>query len=65
MDVPDLVVVLLRSGSDLGSSDKDVSKCSRFPVSLDSMDKIREVLVSLHVESGVPLSVFDGVGNIS
>lgn len=61
MDVTDLVIVLKGSGSDLWSSNKDVSQYARFIVSLDVGDEFGKVFVSLDVESCIPLTVFGGV----
>ena len=57
MDVLDLVIVLVRSGTDFNTSAQNVSKLSCVPFGLKSSDEVGEVVVGRHVESCIPLSV--------
>ena len=58
VDVLDLVVVLVASGSNLNSSDKDVLKFSSFVLGSDSIKQSSKVFVLLDIESSIPLAVF-------
>ena len=60
MDVLDLVVVLVRSCSDLNTSDKNVSKLSCVPLSSDGGSESFKVDGFLNIETCVPLTVLRG-----
>lgn len=56
--VTDEVVVLIWSGSDFDSSNKNVLEHSGFPIGLDGGEELPQVSISLDIKSGVPLAVF-------
>ena len=64
MDVPNLVVVLGRFGSDFTTPDKDVLESSIGVFASDGVGNRSKIFVRLHVDSGVPLSVFVLVADI-
>ena len=63
MDVSDLVVVLVGTGADFSTSDKNVSKLSCVPFSSNGLENEFEVLVGLNVESCIPLAFLGGEGD--
>ena len=58
VDVLDLVVVLVASGSNLNSSNEDVLEFSSFVVCSDGIKQSSKVFVLLDIESSIPLTVF-------
>lgn len=63
MDVLDLVIVLVWSCSNLNTSDKNVSKSSCFPFTLDGCNESIEVDGILNIKTCVPLTVLVGEGD--
>lgn len=63
VNVFDEVVVLVRSGSDLDTTDEYIFDNSCLVVGLDGGEKLGQVGISLDVKTGVPLSVLVEKGN--
>lgn len=63
MNVSDLVIVLVGTGADLSTSDKNVSKLSGVPLGSNRFEDEVEVFVGLHVESCIPLAFLRGEGD--
>lgn len=58
MHVSDLVVVLVASGANLGSSNQDVLELSSVKLGSYGIKELSKVSILLYVESRVPLPVF-------
>lgn len=63
VNVFDLVVVLVGTGSDLNTSDKNESKSPSIEFALDGGGELVEVCIGLNIEAGVPLAVLEGEGD--
>ena len=58
MHMSDLVVVLVASGSNFGSSNQDVLELSSVKLGSNGIKELSKVSILLHVESCIPLPVF-------
>lgn len=63
MNVSHLVVVLVGTGADLSTSDKNVSKLSGIPLGSDRLEDVVKVFVGLDIEPSVPLAFLSSEGD--
>lgn len=64
VDVFDLVIVLVRSGTDFNTSAQNVSKLSSVPFALKGLQYEFEIGLCLYVKSSIPLTVLGGEGDL-
>lgn len=64
MKVSDLVIVLIRPGSDFKTAAQNVSKLSVVPFGLNGVDDCIQVLIRWHVEATIPLAILKSVSNL-
>lgn len=65
MDVSDSKVILIFFGANFKASNKDVLEFAGVELSGSSVDKLGKVLVELHIEACVPLTIFGLEGDVA